>query len=130
MTTALNYQSAPGHETSAIWARGPFVMAKHNTLFPPRCIKCNSPDNLKWNVRNLTWAPPYLYFVLLLGRRPALIFLLIFQNKATIQVATCGPCRKKILTQRLIAWGIFLLGLLAIPLAIYADKGIIFLLFP
>lgn len=130
MTTALNYQSAPGHEASAVWARGPRVMARTNSLFPPRCIKCNTPNNLKWNIRNLTWAPPYLYFVLLLGLIPAIIILLILQRKAVIQVATCVPCRRKILVQRLIAWGIFLLGLLSIPLAIIADKPVLLLLFP
>lgn len=130
MTSSLNYQSAPGFAESSVWATGNKVLARDGSLFPPRCIKCNSPDNLKWKIRQLTWAPPYLYVVLLIGVIPALIILMLLQRKAKVQMAVCTVCRKKVRMRALIAWGIFLLSVVSIVLAIALDKGVIAIAFP
>jgi len=128
MTSALNYQTPAGYANDNIWAQGKKVFAKDGANFPPRCIQCNSPDTLKWKLRSLTWAPPYLYLVLLVGLIPAIIILMIFQRKAKIQTASCAACRKKLLTQRLIAWGIFLAAIASFAAAIGLENGYLALL--
>jgi hypothetical protein len=115
----FNYQSSPGHAGQDLWAKGHLVFARDGARFPPRCIVCNTADNLKWRKRTLRWVPPWLNYVLILGIIPGLILLFILQRKARINFATCARCRRRRLIHQLIAAGLILafLACLALSLA-------------
>ncbi len=123
---ALSYQSRLTETDGVIRFDGVSVVALDRTVFPPRCIKCNSDSDLKSTKRNLVWSPPWMYFLLLFpGLLIGGIILVATQRKASITIFACRACRKKWNKRVLAAWGIFLAALPVFFAAIFFRSGIL-----
>jgi hypothetical protein len=120
----VQYQTPSGYD-SALRTDGRHVIATSGAIFPERCIKCNTADDIKMIPRSLNWSPPWMYLLLIFpGLLIGGIIIIATQRKANVIVGVCQACRKKRLNRILIGWGIFVASLLAFFLAAYFESGI------
>jgi hypothetical protein len=114
-----------GHDGSAeaIWREGKQIVAAvlpgGVVLLPPRCVKCNAPtgDLRPWR-KDLYWHHPAIY-VLVFNLLIYAIVALCVRKKVTVSAGLCAAHRKRRARGIAAAWGLVLLGLFCIPVAIY-----------
>ncbi|MEJ2361366.1 MAG: hypothetical protein P8Z75_08060 [Gammaproteobacteria bacterium] len=90
-----------------IWRRASSVVVTAETLWPKRCIKCNTPTD-KTLKRTLVYVNPWIYLSILVSILITLILALIFQKKFKMEIPVCEKhiaYRKRVI---LINWLLFL----------------------
>jgi uncharacterized membrane protein len=112
------YAQAPG-----VWQDGAILVTTRDIVLPDRCVKCNAPANGYRLKRNLSWHHPLYYLLIFVGWLVYLIVALIIRKTAKVHI---GLCEKHLNNRRiaiLVSWSLFLLGIVAIILAIANESG-------
>lgn len=93
--------------TDKIWRQSSAVVVTRETIWPRRCIKCNTPTDKSLN-RSLAYVNPWIYLSLLINVLLTLILALIFQKKFKMEIPVCDrhiTIRKRVI---LVNWILFL----------------------
>jgi len=93
-----------------IWRKSSSVVVMRDTIWPKRCIKCNTPTEKSLR-RVLVYINPWIYLSLLVNILLMLILGLIFQKKFKMEIPVCDKHianRKRVI---LVNWMLFLVML-------------------
>jgi hypothetical protein len=121
----IGYRGTPGGLDDAVWHAMGRLCAMDQALLPPRCVKCNSTENIRMKRKQFTWAPPWALLGLLGGLLPWLILTLVLQKKATITYGLCPMHRRKQLMVVWICLSLTAFCILLIVLAIAYESGLL-----
>lgn len=125
----LNYRTPSGYTGNPFWAERNLLLAYDRAILPPRCIKCNSDQNLKAKTQTIAWASPWLYLLLIFpGVLIGCIIILLVQKKVVLQYHTCAACRAKKLRVILITLALIVSAIVSIGLGINYENGVLILL--
>jgi hypothetical protein len=128
-------ENAPTPSTESLWRSGKRVVARTETFFPDRCVKCNEPAGGFRLKRTLYWAHPALWLVFIVSRLIWLIVYLIVRKKAVVHIGLCELHRANRKLWIAIAWSSVALGIIMIVVAAifgygwWAGAGVLILLF-
>lgn len=64
-------------------------------MWPPLCVKCGTPADIRPRVQKYAWVTPWTYLLFCVGLLPAIIVQAILTKRATITHAVCGPCNDR-----------------------------------
>lgn len=110
--------------TTGLWRKKKEAVAISGTVFPARCIKCNTPtDDIKIR-RSLSWHPQLYFLLVLCNLLIYAVVALIVRKKSVVFVAVCQEHRKKRAMAILIGWLLFLGGMGAIIYAANLNEGL------
>jgi len=102
------------------WAEDKLLIARPNTVLPPRCVKCNQPAELPMKKRNFRWHHPAYYLLVLVNILIYVIVAVVVQKQAKVTVGLCRFHRRRRFQTLLACWLAFLFGIvLIIASAIY-----------
>ena len=91
------------HDASNIWRKKSSVVVTRETIWPKRCIKCNTPTEKSLN-RKLAYVNPWFYLSILISLLITIVLVLIFQKKFKMDLPLCekhSAYRKRVI---LINW--------------------------
>ncbi len=104
---------------SGYWARGPQLITTTHCVLPERCVKCGQASTRKLK-RKFSWHEPWLYLTILAGVLIYAIIAIVLQKRAELHIGLCETHYRERTRRLLAAWGIVLLGIAVLVLAIMA----------
>jgi hypothetical protein len=81
--------------SGSLWRTNKKVVARTETIFPDRCIKCNAPANGFRLKRVLYWQHPAYLLLLFCNLLILLIVVLIVRKKAVVHIGLCERHRAR-----------------------------------
>jgi hypothetical protein len=116
-------ESAVMPSTGSLWRSNKRLVARTETVFPDRCVKCNAPANGFQLKRTLYWMHPAFYLLILCNLLVLLIVHLIVRKKAVMHIGLCEQHRSKRKLGLIIGWGSFALGIVLFICAAIFSSG-------
>lgn len=98
------------------------IMARDDGDLPNRCVKCNDAAEEPTRRRTLYWHHPGFYVVLLINIIAYVIVALIARKKAKLSPGLCARHKQKRRLGLWVGWGGFVLGFIAICVAIGSNQ--------
>ena len=94
-----NYAPQPPPYGAPAWVQpivnGDTVTLPKLAMWPPLCVKCGTPADIRPRLVRYAWVPPWTNLLIFVGLLPALIVQMILTKRATITHAVCGPCNSR-----------------------------------
>lgn len=106
-----------------LWREDKKLVARSETVFPDRCVKCNAPAGGIRLQRKLYWAHPAYLLLILCNLLVLLIVYLIVRKKAVVQIGLCERHRVQRKRGLAIGWGSVALGAILICLGAVFNSG-------
>jgi GYF domain 2 len=82
-------ENAPTPSSDSLWRSGKRVVARTETVFPDRCVKCNESAGGFRLKRTLYWAHPAYWLIFIVSRLIWVIVYLIVRKKAVVHIGLC-----------------------------------------
>lgn len=101
------------------WASGNLMIASHDAVLPPYCVKCGRPADPNSFSKKFSWHPQWVYIFVLLALLLYVILALAISKRMTLQLPLCARHLEKYKALRSAA-AILLLG--CIPEMIVAGE--------
>ncbi|SHH14560.1 hypothetical protein [Massilia sp. CF038] len=102
---------------SNCWRKGKVVVVPHGHDLPARCVKCNASAEME-KPRKFAWHHPGWYLFILANLILYAVIAMLVQKKAKVAFALCEEHRAKRRNFQIVAWVIFVLGMLLVGTAI------------
>lgn len=111
-------------ETVSYLRDGDFLVVRDGAEMPEVCLLTNQPAGPgSWRKKvRITWAPPWVFALILINILVVLIVMLIIQKKAKITYSLCSAGREKITRRRNIGFVLLILGIGAMGYG-FTSKG-------
>jgi len=112
-----NVEVTTADNPDKIWRRSSAVVVTRESIWPKRCIKCNTPTDKSIN-RTLVYVNPWIYLSILINILVTIVLGLIFQKKFRMDIPVC---EKHIANRKrtiLINWLLFLIMIIGIWLTV------------
>ncbi|HTV42258.1 MAG TPA: DUF4339 domain-containing protein [Candidatus Sulfotelmatobacter sp.] len=108
-------EAATMPSAASLWRNNGRLVARSETVFPDRCVKCNAPAGGFLLKRTLYWVHPAYLLLLLCNLIVLLVVYLIVRKKAVVHIGLCEQHRWKrkiggIIAGSSVGLGIALLG--------------------
>jgi hypothetical protein len=116
-------ESAAIPSVGSLWRNNRRLVARTETVFPDRCIKCNAPAGGFRLKRTLYWMHPAYYLLILCNLLILLIVHLIVRKKAVVHIGLCVQHRSKRKQGMLIGWSGVALGIILITCGAVISSG-------
>jgi hypothetical protein len=113
-TSSTPAADSNGFWTHSVWTDGYAIKARNRALLPRRCIRCGSDHDIPMAPRQVAWAQPVLFLLLIIpGPIVGGLIIYFLQQHATLCIGICAGCRawERQLTSTMI-WYIALSGAL------------------
>jgi len=109
--TKTNATISDGKKTGTkhFWRKGPMLFARHGSILPSRCVKCNHFTTEPLKRQSFYWHPSAWNLLYLFTPIVYRLVAKIVRRQADVTFALCQPCRRK----RLIVVSVGYLGILA-----------------
>jgi len=108
---------------SNLWQLGKKLIARSETIFPDRCVKCNAPANGYRLKRQLFWMHPAYYLFIFCNLLILLIVYMIVRKKAVVHIGLCEAHRAKRKNGLVIGWSSLGLAVVLFILAGVVGSG-------
>ena len=95
--------SAETDAESELSREGNLIVCADNTIWPDRCVVCNTPVSGAKTTRRLFWHASWIYALVLVSWILYLIVALIVRKKGVIHISVCEQHRKRRISGILIA---------------------------
>jgi hypothetical protein len=116
-------EGAPAPASMTVCRSGKLlVVTRTGSVFPNRCIKCNTPVQGKLFKRTLHWYPPWVFLI------GGIIAAMFVRKSAQIELGLCEVHRKKRIRNILLGCGLFFGGLVFLFVSAANEWGIVALL--
>lgn len=109
--------------SAEVWHEGKTVVSRKNMVFPPRCVKCNSPVIEPPMKRTFYWHHPALLLLVLVNLLVFAIVALIVRQKGILHIYVCPKHRKHRLIGILAGWVLGLGGIAVVIAGVAAGSG-------
>jgi hypothetical protein len=106
-----------------LWRSNKRLVARTETVFPDRCIKCNTPAGGFRLKRTLYWVHPAYFLLILCNLLVLLIVYLIVRKKAVVHIGLCEQHRSKRKRGLIIGWSSVALGIILMCCAGFMSSG-------
>ncbi|HEU6449668.1 MAG TPA: DUF4339 domain-containing protein [Verrucomicrobiae bacterium] len=106
-----------------LWRLNKKLVARSETIFPDRCVKCNAPAGGFRLKRTLYWAHPAYLLLILCNLLILLIVYLIVRKKAVVEIGLCEKHRIKRKRGIIIGWSSVALWIVLIGCAATWESG-------
>ena len=116
-------EAATMPSAGSLWRYNSRLVARSETVFPDRCIKCNAPARGFRLKRTLYWSHPAYLLLLLCNLIVLLIVYLIVRKKAVVHIGLCELHRSKRRLGIIIGLSSLILGFILICCAAAANSG-------
>jgi hypothetical protein len=90
--------------TSDVWREGKSIVARKNSIFPQRCVKCNVPVDEPAKKRTFYWHSGALFLLILVNILLYAIIALIVRKKGIVEYCICPKHRQQRLIGLLVGW--------------------------
>ncbi|HSY44404.1 MAG TPA: DUF4339 domain-containing protein [Candidatus Acidoferrum sp.] len=107
-------EGAPMPSSTNLWRTKNRLVARTETVFPDRCVRCNAPAGGFRLKRTLYWAHPAYLLLILCNLLVLLIVYLIVRKKAVVHIGLCERHRLKRKQGIIIGWSSVALGIILI----------------
>jgi hypothetical protein len=116
-------ENAPTPSSGSLWRSGKRVVARTDTVFPDRCVRCNESAGTFRLKRTLYWAHPLIYLLILCNLLILLIVYLIIRKKAIVYIGLCEHHRARRKLGMIIGWSSVALGIIMIVAGAFLESG-------
>lgn len=116
-------ENAPTPSSDSLWRAGRRVVARTETVFPDRCVKCNESAGGFRLKRTLYWAHPAIYLLILCNLLILFIVYLIIRKKAIVHIGLCERHRARRKLGLIIGWSSVALGITMIVVGAIFEYG-------
>jgi hypothetical protein len=109
-------ENAPTPSAASLWRAGKRVVTVTGTVFPDRCVKCNTPAGGFRLKRTLSWVHPAFLFLILVpcGLIFLIIAYLVFRKTTVVHIGLCEHHRARRKLGLVIGWSSVALGIVLI----------------
>jgi GYF domain 2 len=106
-----------------LWRSNKRLVARTETVFPDRCVKCNAPAGGFRLKRRLYWVHPAYFLLILCNLLVLLVVYLIVRKKAVVHIGLCERHRTKRKRGLIIAWSSVAVGIISMFYAGFMSSG-------
>jgi hypothetical protein len=96
------YAGQPGYGAVPARVEGDLVTVAKTYAFPPLCVKCAAPGELRGRLQAFAWFPQWTYLLVFLGLLPAVIVQTILTKRAKLNLPLCPSCSSRWTTARVL----------------------------
>ncbi len=101
--------------------KGRYLVLKPESVWPSRCIKCNSETDYKKQT-TLVYVNPWIYLSLLINLLVTIILTLIFRKKFIVHIPLCAEHSKKRRNYLIFQWLLVALLLASIVVGVVTEE--------
>lgn len=95
-----------GERDLRVWREGDAVVTyKEDARMPKRCVACNAPILGERTMRQFSWHPQWVFFLILIGWLPYLILASIMRKSAKVSMGLCAEHQNKRRQGLMFLWG-------------------------
>lgn len=111
-------------DVEGLWRDGNTLVVYKGATLPPRCVQTNQPT-ASYLERKLTWAPSWVYWLLLVNVILCVIVALILQKKAVLRIGLTEEQLARRSRLIMISWSIAFVGVISFftGIAALASEG-------
>jgi hypothetical protein len=95
--------------TQGVWASGKLLIASHDAVLPPYCIKCGRPADPNPFSKKFSWHPQWVYLFILIAIFIYIFLALAIRKCISVQIPLCAGHLEKYRALRFAA-AVLLLG--------------------